>query len=74
MIRLDERATNREELMTVTVQTVHTSWVSAPSVHRTLKQAIICFLGHTVPGSIKCFLKVNVLVGEIQVTDYSVSA
>lgn len=55
MIQLADRATDREELMTITAQTVHASWVRALSVHRTLKQAIICFQGHTVPESINCF-------------------
>ncbi len=64
MTRLDDKATDREELMTITVQTVHASRVSALSVPRTLKQAIICFQGQSVLESIKCFLKVSVLVGE----------
>lgn len=62
MTQLVDKAADRGELMTINVQTVHTSWVTALSVPRTLKQPIICFQGQTVLESIKGFLKVSVLV------------
>lgn len=64
MTRPDDKATERKELMAATVQTPHASHVSELNVYRKLKQAIICFQGQTVQQSIKCFLKVSMLVAE----------
>lgn len=78
MARLDVRATDREELMTITLQTVHASWVRALSVHRTLKQAITHFQGQTFrkqqidSGTVSVLVLVRSDLLRSQVIDYTV--